>query len=41
MPSAGILPFLQNSICTFNNTCYPNAHTEDARDKLLGMNSSM
>ncbi|XP_071041815.1 phospholipid-transporting ATPase ABCA1 isoform X1 [Parasteatoda tepidariorum] len=40
MPSAGILPFLQNSICTFNNTCYPTMHTEDARDTLLQLNSS-
>ncbi|XP_054718877.1 phospholipid-transporting ATPase ABCA7-like [Uloborus diversus] len=41
MPSAGILPFLQNSICTFNNTCYPTLNTEDARDRLIGINSSI
>ncbi|GFT33344.1 phospholipid-transporting ATPase ABCA1 [Nephila pilipes] len=41
MPSAGIIPFLQNSICTFNNTCYPTANNEDARDGLIGFNSSL
>ncbi|KFM79929.1 Retinal-specific ATP-binding cassette transporter, partial [Stegodyphus mimosarum] len=41
MPSAGMVPFLQNSICTFNNTCYPTANNEDARDRLIGLNSTL
>ncbi|CAL1298938.1 unnamed protein product [Larinioides sclopetarius] len=41
MPSAGIIPFLQNSLCTFNNTCYPTVHNEDARDSLIGFNTSL
>ena len=28
MPSAGILPFAQTFICTFNNTCHPQSWTE-------------
>ncbi|KAG8195500.1 hypothetical protein JTE90_010802 [Oedothorax gibbosus] len=41
MPSAGILPFLQNSVCTFNNTCYPTAVNEDIRNNLFGFNSTL
>ncbi|GIY08391.1 phospholipid-transporting ATPase ABCA1 [Caerostris darwini] len=41
MPSAGIIPFLQNSICTFNNTCYPTANYEDARESLFKFNSTL
>ena len=40
MPSAGILPFAQTFICTFNNTCHRsvvygndvNAHYDDNHD---------
>ena len=31
MPSAGFIPFVQNFICTFNNTCHNSVWTEPGR----------
>ena len=36
MPSAGILPFMQSFMCTFNNTC----HAEENADEMPGMAGS-
>ena len=31
MPSAGFIPFVQNFICTFNNTCHRSVWAEPGR----------
>ena len=31
MPSAGFIPFVQNFICTFNNTCHQAVWTEPGK----------
>ncbi|XP_067120260.1 phospholipid-transporting ATPase ABCA1-like isoform X3 [Centruroides vittatus] len=41
MPSAGFLPFLQNTLCTFNNTCHPYFSNEDVRNEVIRINSSI
>lgn len=41
MPSAGFLPFLQNTLCTFNNTCHPYFSNQDVRNEVIRINSTV
>ena len=38
MPSAGFLPYAQNLVCSFNNTCHKY---EQIENRLNGYNGSM
>ena len=41
LPSAGVLPFLQTYICTFNNTCYETVTQDERQDSLGNFNQSV
>ncbi|UYV67345.1 ABCA1 [Cordylochernes scorpioides] len=44
MPSVGLFPFIQKTLCTFNNTCYPTLLREEdheAAGDFIGFDSSL